>query len=432
MSHIPHYHGAFAVSAAFSIATSSSVILTLFLFEKMRSKLFMRFIAFMALGDILGNIPYLYTWPYSPHSDWCYIGGVLLQTGSVSAWLWTSALCYMWHRASKRTLKGLTWHIMPTFHIICWGVPLAFALPSIALSSFENSTTYDGVCSTYGSYNARLYHNIWAYTLLVLCMIFMIVLYLDLVNLDQGRSRQSEVSVAQMRNVAAAKSTLVFYPILFIVFWLPKLILTTCYELLNASNTPFEKTIDICTCWYMFHGVAVAAVFFYNSPLARSLWRFQIKSILKKCGFIQNVEEDDDELSTPRDTVMDYADDADSLVDYRSTYADPVDTDLRMSASFRERQSSLQRSSALVPSSSTRVSWVVPPNEAPTGTKPANTRSSFQSAPTDSKYDHFGEPNQATITSQNLAQKRDQNASNLSTIANPIMKQWLNNAENEL
>lgn len=429
MSHIPHYHGAFAVSAGVSIAASSSVILTLYLFQKMRSKLFMRFIAFMALGDILGNIPYLYTWPYSPYSGWCYIGGVLLQTGSVSAWLWTSALCFMWHRASKRTLKGLTWHIMPTFHIICWGVPLAFALPSIALSSFENSTTYDGVCSTYGTFNARLYHNIWAYTLLVLCLIFMIVLYVDLVKLDQGRSRQSEVSVAQMKNVAAAKSTLVFYPILFIVFWLPKLILTTCYELLLANNTPFEKTIDICTCWYMFHGVALAAVFFYNSPMARSLWRFQIKSILKKWGLIQTVDEEEDELSAPRDTVMDYAaDDADSLVDYRSTYADPVDTDLRMSSSFREPQSNLQRSSVMAPSSAARVSWAAPA----TGIPLSNTRPSFQAAPTGNTYDHFGEPNQATITSKNLAQQRDQNSSTVSTVANPIMNQWLKNAEIEL
>lgn len=399
----------------------------------------MRFIAFMALGDIFGNIPYLYTWDYSPTSGWCYVGGILLQTGSVSAWLWTSALCFLWHRASKRTLKGLTWHIMPMFHIICWGLPLIFALSSIALSPFENSTTYDGVCSTYGTYEARLFHNVWAYVLLVLCLIFMGILYADLVRFDHEKGRQSEVSVVHTRNVAAAKSTLVFYPILFVVFWLPKLILTTFYELLNENNSNFVKTIDVFTCWYMFHGVAVAAVFFYNSPMARSLWYVRIKSFLKSCGWIQKVEEDeqDEAIATPRISNTEYGfeddfGDADSLVDYRSTYADPIDTDVNNS-SFRERRSSLHRVIGMVPSSvrsSMTFNTNMNINNSSLSTKPTITTSSSMSsantAPTSYPPTIYDESNnQHTITKQHLEE-----CNNLPSVANPIMSQWLKNDEN--
>ena len=431
MYHIPFDHGAYALTATLSIISCASVILTLIVFEKMRSKLFMRFIAFMALGDIFGCIPYLYTWTFPQSSPWCVISGIWLQTGSVSAWLWTASLCFMWHRASTKTLRGITWHVMPLFHCFCWGVPLSFTLPSLALSPFENSSTFDGVCAPYGTYKARLYHNVWSYLLFVACLVFMAALYGHLLYLDRDKhSRNSEVSVAHNRNVAAAKSTLVCYPVLFIIFWLPKMILTTVYELAySTGNKAFDKSMDFFLCWYMLHGVAVAIVFFYNSPMARQLWRHRAKMRLIKLGILKGSLEGDEDRGSfgSRSTQAHfpsgiddnylYDEDADSVADYRSTYADPADIEMR---------SSLSRHSAGVPRGISLVSSTVP---RPSGTqfnmvtpvRPSVTLAGDASETT-SAQESLPDVETQVLSETNLVQNSSQASE---SVQNPIMNQWL-------
>jgi hypothetical protein len=77
----------YQITSILSVAGSSSVILTLLLFQSMRSKLFMQIIAYISLADIIANVEYTMSYRPSNHNWWCSTEGFLNLYGYPCGWL---------------------------------------------------------------------------------------------------------------------------------------------------------------------------------------------------------------------------------------------------------------------------------------------------------------------------------------------------------
>lgn len=335
------FGNAFCATSVVSSVASLAVILTLLTFHQMRGKLFMRVIAFISIGDFLGNIPYMVPVYTGQGTFWCDVTGYLSQTGYQSGWLWTLALSVLWHQTSTRGLSLTKWHML-ALQIVCWGVPSVFSLASLSMSAYENRNSYDGFCGSYGTYQAKVYHNVWQYVLVAICFFPMIGLYLHLLYIDSHVDDKSKA-----RSIAMAKSTLVWYPVLFLIFWMPKLILASTYAFGEHSHIfsySFQVTIDLFTCWYTLHGVGVAIVFFYSSPLARRLWYEKYRYLMRR--WLKGVHDDDNSSAQATSDIVGSNDLRFTMQSQDSQ--DPADIEMRESSNggFFQRNS-LQRASSV-------------------------------------------------------------------------------------
>lgn len=247
-------------AATISVSGSIAVIATLLLFERMRSKLFMRIISFISLGDLVGNFPFLFPYRPSQGNWWCSLQAFMNLAGYPIDWLWTVTLVYLLFNLSRHgKLPETLWPI----HCVCWLLPVILALLSLSVSNYTRPYSGIGICVENNTKEAMLYHAVTYYGLLYCCILIMITFFI-LIFLQQQRKDPNVTSTA----FSVAKSALQWYPAAFLVFWLPHSLST----LLGFSGRRGEIVYKIFLIWKVLHGLSTSIIFFAQSSETRNLW----------------------------------------------------------------------------------------------------------------------------------------------------------------
>jgi hypothetical protein len=253
--------------SALSVSTSLLVVLTLVLFPEMRSKLFMRIIAFVSFSDALANFPYML--PFRPqHGAWCTIQGLLNVTMYPCSWLWTVILVYLlYYLAANRAFPSP--ELWRKISIFCWGVPLLITAVSFSCIDYGYQTfsriPYE-VCIFRNNLKAVIFHAIFFYGLLFTSMIAMLII--------QFKIQQLESSDKCERNhmYAVAKETMNLYLPWLLICWLPHGIFFFMELVANEAFEGKEALFIATDIFKLLHGFFAAVIFFYKSPEARKLW----------------------------------------------------------------------------------------------------------------------------------------------------------------
>ena len=106
----------FMVSSAISSLIGCLVVLTVYMFPKMRERLFMKIIVNISICDILASIASAFGFP-SMHSPLCPLQGFLVPFFYKAGWLWTVLLAYQLYCVVIHSKFGMS---MQKMHILCW------------------------------------------------------------------------------------------------------------------------------------------------------------------------------------------------------------------------------------------------------------------------------------------------------------------------
>ena len=209
-------------AATVSILSSLIVVLTPILFSTMRYKLFMRVVALISVGDIIGNFPYLLPFGREGVNWWCTLQGLMNFIGYPMEWLWTFALVYLLYELAVygRVPKSIA-HI----HILCTVFPVLIATLQFLFGPIEPNLDRSEVCTmSLSSDSALLYHMITYYGLFVFSLLGMAVLYWRMVVFQAAHPPENAI---QRSTRAVSQIALSTYPPLMVIFWIPHILVAT-------------------------------------------------------------------------------------------------------------------------------------------------------------------------------------------------------------
>lgn len=246
------------VVATISVASSMIVVLTPIIFIKMRGKLLMRIVAFISVGDIIGNLPYVF--PYRPLTGnwWCYLQSFMHLSGYPMEWLWTVTLVYLLYRLA---VTGKIVHNLALVHLVCWGIPISLALLQLCFSNYAADSDKGEVCTYHINARAYYYHNISYYGLFFGSLLGMLVIFMKIYWMEISKSANVTSPPFQV-----AKSALQWYPTILVIFWVPHAV---------VAVSPYDNYGDLygyLLVWKVCHGLATSIVFFAQSRESRKLW----------------------------------------------------------------------------------------------------------------------------------------------------------------
>ncbi len=258
--------------AAISVTASMLVIFTFILFEEMRSKFFMRIIAFISISDILGNVLYLMLYRPSTGNWFCSLEGFANFTTYPTSWLWTLSLVY--HLYGVATTKELPSKLSKRLtHIVCWGLPIVLSVAGLSITRYtENNSLNFEVCEVNITKGAAYYHLVAYYGLLVVVLLAMAFL-----SYKTKQFEKTHESGSLHPSYTILKDSTRLYPTALVICWVPHLIVYALYR--HIKNTQiYELLYFIATVLKVIHGAITASIFFYKSESARRLWRRWIES----------------------------------------------------------------------------------------------------------------------------------------------------------
>lgn len=250
------------VVAIISCIFSGLVVLTLIVFPSMRSRLFMKIIAFMSLCDFLGNLPYATTSRPHTSSAWCSIEGFVNLYFYPASWLWTTILVYFLYALATTGRVPLS---EASVHLICWGLPMITALLVLTTNNFTRFDVNDDneVCTIGGDKtSAFIWHVINYYGLFLVCVVIMVCLFIAVIRIrKEGSSAVSE----GILNLAI--ESLQLYPLAMLISWTPEFI---------SFIIEFDKVnpllFHIAVLLKISNGFFTSIIFFSKSVHARKLW----------------------------------------------------------------------------------------------------------------------------------------------------------------
>lgn len=327
--------------ATISVASSLAVVLTPLLFPKMRGRLLMQIVAFISIGDILGNLPYVF--PYRAMSDnwWCNIQGFLHLFGYPIEWMWTAALIL---RLYQLATDGKVPNRMWLLHLICWGIPLAQDLCMLTVAPYAIDNYNEGeVCTFAVNKRSFIYHNVCYFGLYLGCLFFMLVIYLRISALEHTQNKN-----VKKAPFIVAKNALAWYPTVLIIFWTPHVLVSM------IAGNPVNFAYPFFSIWMICHGFATSFVFFYQSSESRRLWYihviYPLILLVRNRSCCPNIEGDEDSRILTRESDVSIVD-LDDILEYdleNYTHSSPLQMSstssfhTENSNSHNLRQSSIQ------------------------------------------------------------------------------------------
>jgi hypothetical protein len=114
------------VISSLSIFGSLTIIITYFLFQDLQSTA-RKFLVYISIGDFFTVFPYLITaWvEHKNDSVNCKVQSFVTTTAVMWSFFWTSTLAIYLYLVIVRKSQERADKLMPYFHIINWGLPLA-------------------------------------------------------------------------------------------------------------------------------------------------------------------------------------------------------------------------------------------------------------------------------------------------------------------
>jgi G protein-coupled receptor 157 len=128
-SYADHQWILLTVISSLSIFGSLTIILTYFIFQDLQSTT-RKFLVYISFGDFFTVYPYLIV-AWLPHnSEWsdsinCKVQSFVTTTAVMWSFFWTSSLAIYLYLVIVRKNQEQADKLMPYFHVINWGLPLA-------------------------------------------------------------------------------------------------------------------------------------------------------------------------------------------------------------------------------------------------------------------------------------------------------------------
>lgn len=216
-------------------------------------------LAYISFGDLMGNASYLSEERPRNGSLACNVEGFLNIFAYPVSWLWTLYLAYVLYYLA---VYEIMLDKMKIAHIICWGVPLIFALGQIGNGGYgrHSDEPYD-MCASGEGRQATVYHRITYYGLLLLCIIFMFVMRIHTLYLTYYKKDPCTLT----ESFRVSTETLGYYPWILVICWIPHGITRSLKHVTAA--------------WYVFgicmkiaHGFLLACTYFFQSSHARKIF----------------------------------------------------------------------------------------------------------------------------------------------------------------
>lgn len=339
-------------ASVISMCGSLAVISTFLLFRRLRAQKLMSIIAYISIGELLGNTAFLI--PYRPSAGWwCNAQAFLYFTGYPISWLWTLCLTYNLYCIS---LKRPFLQYFRIQSIVCWGLPVLFSLTDLAFSSYSrdygNGYSFD-ICTVNSDGNAFIYVAINYYGCLVFCLLVMSYLLWSL-------AQQAKQTPLLASHVQLAQQALELYPLSLIIFWVPQTVTSLAIIFGDLHGKSFEYALASVLLFRQLHGLVTSAIFFAKSPESRRLWWILISK-----GDFQDMDNDPTISSDSRPVSTEFFDQNGiiRMSDLESVHGENKDNrDNRVTSTdlFRESQGS-SRPSGLFSTKATAGTSTVPP-----------------------------------------------------------------------
>jgi hypothetical protein len=247
---------ALIIVSVISETASLFVVITPLCFHSMRYRMFMQIVAFISIGDMIGNFPYMFPYRPGPKNWWCILQAFMNIAGYPMAWIWTTILVYL---LFSLALSGKIPEKMIYFHILAWGLPIVLALFQLTVSKYHRNVSHYDVCVDNDLYKTHIYHCVTNYGLLFACLFTMILFYLKIFQLEL--SNDPNVSSNSFKT---AKYALIWYPTILAIFWIPHALTSMFFH--NNQLYYYFLVLKV------FHGFATALVFILQSKESRKLW----------------------------------------------------------------------------------------------------------------------------------------------------------------
>ena len=138
------------IVALISVSLSFFVVLSFLIFRKMRRSVFMMFIFFISLCDLIANASVFF--PGTDESIWCFFQGIFMQYFYSVSFIWTMILTYNMYSLGTKGKLGVD---IKTFHLIAWGVPLVLALLPLTTETYRSAKDDDDWCWINSRYEER-------------------------------------------------------------------------------------------------------------------------------------------------------------------------------------------------------------------------------------------------------------------------------------
>ena len=267
------------IMGALSTAGSFFIILTYFIFPRMRVKLFMKILVYIAASDFFANFAYMIPLRPNNPNPWCWIQSFFNLTCYPMSWLWTLTLVYLLYKLAKgETLPS----DLRYYHVANWGIPLIQSLGILIFTSYgrvSDEADYE-VCLFHVNVSAAVYHAIAYYGLFFGVVIAMLYLKWQIRKLEQSNDTRSFNPTYFM-----AKMSLDLYPTALLICWLPHALLTVTIFLFTPIQNIYLILYFCSVQLKILHGFATSLIFWYKSRETRRLWRALTISIWR---FIKN------------------------------------------------------------------------------------------------------------------------------------------------
>ena len=258
------------IPSSFSLFGSFLVCLTYFVFQDLRRLRYVELVFYMSLNDMIASIGSVMG---VVHSEACTFQGIVTNMNFLSSILWCVVVTYqLWLVVTSG--KMITNSEMRMFHLICWVFPAIITLLPFINTTYghDNGNTWCFVSETSSSPDwAVTFWSLFSFYLWVLIAIaIMVLLMLDLFIKVRSMPHTSNI-------VSNSLKKLVFYPIVFIVCWIPSYVSDSAYSQHSADDRSTNVSGSLLPC---LQGFFLSITFFYQNIVVRKKWKDLITSLM--------------------------------------------------------------------------------------------------------------------------------------------------------
>jgi hypothetical protein len=286
---------AFVAASAFAVFMSSTVIITVLIFPKMRERIFMKIIANMVVCDIIGSAASVLGFPKG-HDGICAGQSFVVTFFFKAGWLWTVALAYQLYCVVIYSKFGFS---MIHMHAVVWFcTALTTVLPLTTNEYGRDDDNQMGWCFLTG--NNKTAASVWGLLTfnLVLLVVVLLISYFLFRIYWRYRTMNIKTTYPEVYTII---DLLILYPPGFLLTWGPNLIMSI---LLNFGAVPVDRTNSLIfqsvTILATQSGTLVAIIFFMKSKEARYRW-YRLFKQLSRGRVKSNEVRDSDQSDHPRD-----------------------------------------------------------------------------------------------------------------------------------
>ncbi len=259
------------IPSSFSLFGSFLVCLSYIVFQDLRRLRYVELVFYMSLNDMIASIGSVMGVVHTAEA--CTFQGIVTNMNFLSSILWCVVVTYqLWLVITSG--KMITNSEMRIFHVICWTFPVIVTLLPLINATYghDNGNTWCFVSQTSSSPDwAVTFWSLFAFYLWVLISIaIMILLMLDLFIKVRSMPHTSNI-------VSNSLKKLVFYPIVFIVCWIPSYISDYSYSQHYAVKESTDVSGSILPC---LQGFFLSITFFYQNIVVRKKWKDLITSYM--------------------------------------------------------------------------------------------------------------------------------------------------------